>query len=120
MWIDWHLAEQHLDDFNEAQVVALAQAFDAQVHSASSAAAAARLSSWKLWASTTAMENGARLAHRFSRAAAPPPALFRDSKGEILGRRARPMRPRDPGMTFGLKIAIALPWTSPRRSARGP
>ena len=61
---------------------------DAQVKASSSAAASARLKSWKLWASTTAMQNGARLAHRFSKVPAPQPAPFLDSDGELLEQQA--------------------------------
>ena len=66
-WCEWR---RRLPDMTASQLQVLSQAFEREARARERQASSARARLWREWASHTAMENGARLAHRWSK---PPP-----------------------------------------------
>ena len=71
LWITWRAAACSIAVLASVQLQVLWQMLEAEAKSLEKEASAARALSWKNWAATTAMANGARLAHRFTRVATP-------------------------------------------------
>ena len=71
VWLAWLHCRKHVLYGPSQTMLEVARFFYKEAHKLEVQAAEARGRSWKQWASTTAMENGARLAHRFAKAKAP-------------------------------------------------
>ena len=89
LWVWWVEWRKHLGNASDIRLHILTQVFatEADKHARRASAACAR--SWRLWASETAMQHGARLAHRWTKPVPPWAEPARDADGRVLGPQAQ-------------------------------